>query len=100
MSTEPLCSDPLCPCRDGLACHYRDAADGTAAIPPTPKPEAEQGDELVQAALNALDLLMFYRDSWAKDCVDPECGEWHRLRPLQLIIDDLHNALTATEEKG
>lgn len=25
--------DPTCPCRDGLACHYRDAADGTKAFP-------------------------------------------------------------------
>jgi hypothetical protein len=54
---------------------------------------------LVRAALNALYLLMFYHDAWAKDCADPECDECHRLRPLQLIIDDLHNALTAPEEK-
>ena len=25
--------DPLCPCQDGLACHYRDTADGTKAFP-------------------------------------------------------------------
>lgn len=25
--------DPACPCQDGLACHYRDAADGTKAMP-------------------------------------------------------------------
>jgi hypothetical protein len=24
------CDDPLCPCQDGLACHYRDASDGTS----------------------------------------------------------------------
>ena len=27
------CGDPACPCRDGDACHYRDAADGTKAWP-------------------------------------------------------------------
>ena len=26
-------NDPYCPCQDGLACHYRDANDGTKAMP-------------------------------------------------------------------
>jgi len=25
--------NPVCPCQDGDACHYRDAADGTKAWP-------------------------------------------------------------------
>jgi hypothetical protein len=52
MTTEPLCGDALCPCRDGLACHYRDAADGTAAIPPVEQPEVDpeaEPSDLVRA---------------------------------------------------
>ena len=35
-------ADPTCPCQDGAACHYRDAADGTKGwpIPVPPLPTA------------------------------------------------------------
>lgn len=35
MTTADPCigDDPLCPCQDGLPCHYKDAADGTKAMP-------------------------------------------------------------------
>lgn len=35
-------NDPLCPCQDGDACHYKDAADGTKAWPvPQAEPKRE-----------------------------------------------------------
>jgi hypothetical protein len=42
-------NDPTCPCQDGDACHYRDAADGTKGwpVPQTePKPAPASGDDL------------------------------------------------------
>ena len=41
--------DPACPCQDGDACHYRDAADGTKGWPvpqAEPKPTPASGDDL------------------------------------------------------
>lgn len=32
-TTACIGSDPTCPCQDGDACHYKDAADGTKAMP-------------------------------------------------------------------
>jgi hypothetical protein len=37
-------NDPMCPCQDGDACHYRDAADGTKGWPIPDRPE-QQEDE-------------------------------------------------------
>lgn len=35
-------NDPICPCQDGDACHYKDAADGTKAWPvPQAEPKRE-----------------------------------------------------------
>jgi hypothetical protein len=30
----PACigNDPLCPCKDGFTCHYKDGGDGTKAM--------------------------------------------------------------------
>ena len=38
--------DPLCPCQDGLVCHYRDAADGTKGFPLPAKTTSERVDKL------------------------------------------------------
>jgi hypothetical protein len=37
-------NDPMCPCQDGDACHYRDAADGTKGWP-LPDWSEQQEDE-------------------------------------------------------
>jgi hypothetical protein len=44
-------NDPTCPCLDGEACHYKDAADGTKGWP---APAAPMGQE-AQALYDAMD---------------------------------------------
>jgi hypothetical protein len=49
--TEPapcIGKDPTCPCQDGGACHYKDAADGTKGWP---APQAEPPNSAAQCAV-------------------------------------------------
>jgi hypothetical protein len=46
MSAPCIGSDPFCPCQDGLACHYKDTADGTKGWP-VPPPLLTLADEKI-----------------------------------------------------
>lgn len=59
--------DPLCPCQDGDACHYRDAADGTKALPiPGAMP-------LLPAHADQARTMTLAGDTWAPH----ERGHWY-----------------------
>ena len=60
-------NNPTCPCQDGDACHYRDAADGTKGWP---VPQAEPIDPHMIAAEDRFPDVPVER--W-KPC--PQCGE-------------------------
>jgi hypothetical protein len=55
--------DPTCPCQDGAACHYRDAADGTKGwpipVPPLPEPD------YIVSRDNGIDRAMWAGESMA-----------------------------------
>ena len=53
-------NDSACPCQDGDACHYKDAADGTKAWPvPQAEPKREPlSDERIDTALQTEPVLI------------------------------------------
>lgn len=53
-------NDPICPCQDGDACHYKDAADGTKAWP-VPQAEPKLG-ELMREQRNSRIVAGAYPD--------------------------------------
>lgn len=88
--------NPTCPCQDGDACHYRDAADGTKAwpIPEPSQAEPTDADGPIDLCPPPADGLEFGADGVLRPIAKPAAP---KREPSDETLEAMWRALSGTD---